>query len=141
MDWDAYFYDIANAVSARSPDPDTKHGCVIVDKERRVVSTGYNGPIKEFPNERVEYTRPQKYLWMIHAEDNAVTFARKDLSDTTAYITGHPCCNCFRRLVQAGVKRVVYGTRMSKCLDPDELRVCDTISKELGIELVNFIED
>ena len=141
MDWDKYFYDIAEAVSKRSPDPNTKHGCVLVDSDRRVVSTGYNGPVKGFPNDQVDYSRPNKYQWMIHAEDNAVIFAKRDLSGCTAYITGHPCCNCFRRLVQAGVKRVVYGTRMSKCLEPYEYKVCDRLSRELGIELLNIIDE
>ncbi len=138
MDWDNYFMNIAECVSQRSPDPSTKHGCVIVDQNNRVLSTGYNGPVKGFPNSKVDFTRPNKYVWMIHAEDNAVLFARCDLSGATAYITGHPCAQCFRRLVQAGVKRIVYGPKMSACLDEYEISVCDKISRELGIELLNL---
>jgi len=138
MDWDNYFMNIANCVSQRSPDPNTKHGCVIVDQNNRVLSTGYNGPVKGFPNSKVDFTRPNKYTWMIHAEDNAVLFARCDLSGATAYITGHPCAPCFRRLVQAGIKRIVYGSKMSACLNEYEFSVCDKISKELGIELLNL---
>ncbi|MFN7337838.1 MAG: cell division protein DedD, partial [bacterium] len=43
--WDEYFLSIAEMVSRRSPDPNTKHGCVIVDSGKRILSTGYNGPV------------------------------------------------------------------------------------------------
>ena len=133
MDWDQYFLKIADVVSQRSPDPNTKHGCVLVDKNNRVLSTGYNGPIHGLPHELIEWERPQKYLWMIHAEDNAVTFSKCDLTDSTAYITGRPCVSCFRRLVQAGVRRVVFGTREASCITEEEKRVTDLVVKNKNI--------
>ena len=139
MDWDTYFYDISKVVASRSPDPSTKHGCVIVDHNNRILSTGYNGPVKGFPNHLVPMTRPEKYKWMIHAEDNALAFARTDLSGCKAYITGHPCCECFRRLAQAGVTTIVYGMQQSKCILPEDYKVIDTIRKHLGIKLINII--
>ena len=140
MDWDLYFMQIADVVSKRSPDIHTKHGCVLVDANNRIISTGYNGPIKGLPNDIVPTNRPHKYLWMMHAEDNAVLFAKCDLEGTTAYITGHPCAACFRRIVQAGVKRVVYGMTMSSCIDSDDLKMCDTVARAMNIEMLN-IED
>ncbi|MHC4992639.1 MAG: hypothetical protein ACYTGC_16840 [Planctomycetota bacterium] len=38
--WDQYFLALAEQVSTRSPDPNTKHGCVLVAPDRRVISTG-----------------------------------------------------------------------------------------------------
>lgn len=140
MDWDTYYMTIAEVVSRRSPDPSTKHGCVIVNEDNQVVSTGYNGPLKGFPNEKVQYTRPEKYKWMIHAEQNAMIFAGKSLKGCTAYITGHPCCECFMHLVQSGIKKVVYGSRMSKCISQDDFRIIDTIRREMNIELINLID-
>tara|TARA_B100000686_G_C16401070_1_gene767330 strand:+ start:202 stop:684 length:483 start_codon:yes stop_codon:yes gene_type:complete len=141
MDWDSYFMRIAESISLRSSDPSTKHGCVIVDSKHSVVSTGYNGPVMGFPNDKVCYDRPEKYKWMIHAEQNAIIFAQRSLVGCTAYITGHPCCACFMHLVQSGVKRIVYGTRMSKCLDTSDFRVIDKVSKEMKIELINLLCD
>ena len=138
MDWDNYFMNMAECVSLRSPDPSTKHGCVIVDTNNRVLSTGYNGPVKGFPNNKIDFKRPQKYTWMIHAEDNAVLFAQCNLTNTTAYITGHPCASCFRRLVQAGTKKIVYGNKLSACIDEYEFKVCDEIAKNLSIKMVNM---
>ena len=140
MDWDDYFLDIAETVSTRSPDPNTKHGCVIVDKNNRVLSTGYNGPIQGLPNDMIEFERPNKYLWMIHAEDNAVTFSKCDLTGSTAYITGRPCVPCLRRLLQAGVTRIVNGDRESKCISIEERRVTDLIIQAKGIQWKNKSE-
>jgi dCMP deaminase len=134
--WDEYFLDLAEQVSRRSPDPSTKHGCVLVDRGRRVVSTGYNGPVSGLPNEMVPLGRPDKYDWFIHAEDNAVTFARCDLRGATAYITGAPCAACFRRLVQAGIRRIVQGGRHSTCISDRERAACRVMAEALGVEWV-----
>lgn len=136
MDWDRYFLNIAEAVSKRSPDPNTKHGCVLVDKNNRVLSTGYNGPIQGLPSELLEWERPQKYLWIIHAEDNAVTFSKCDLTDSTAYITGRPCIPCLRRLIQAGVARVVFGDREAKCISEEEKRVTELVVSAKNISYI-----
>jgi len=134
--WDRYFLDLAEQVSVRSPDPNTKHGCVIVDSDKRVISTGYNGPVAGLPNSIVPLTRPEKYDWFMHAEDNAVCFARCDLRGATAYITGEPCAACFRRLLQVGVRRIVYGDRVAKCITDAERAAVLTMAQSLGVEIV-----
>lgn len=134
--WDEYFLEIAEQVSRRSPDPNTKHGCVLVDRDNRVISTGYNGPVAGLPNEMVPLTRPEKYDWFIHAEDNAVAFSRCDLRGATAYVTGAPCAACMRRLLQVGVSRIVYGGRSSKCISESEQAACDRMAAALGVEVV-----
>ncbi len=136
--WDEYFLVIAEQVSRRSPDPNTHHGCVLVDSDNRVISTGYNGPVGGLPNEVVPLTRPEKYDWFIHAEDNAVAFARCDLRGSTAYVTGMPCAACFRRLLQVGVKRIVHAGRSSACISSPEEQACMTMAKLLGVELVEL---
>jgi dCMP deaminase len=139
--WDRYFLDIAEQVSRRSPDPNTRHGCVIVDAGNRVLSTGYNGPVSGLPHEIVHFERPDKYDWFIHAEDNAVAFARCDLRGTTAYITGTPCAACFRRLLQVGVRRIVQGERQSACLNDRERQACLQMARALGVEWVTITAD
>jgi len=135
-DWDEYFLAIAEQVSRRSPDPSTKHGCVLVDSGHRLISTGYNGPVAGLPNEMVPLERPAKYDWLIHAEDNAVAFARCDLRGATAYVTGPPCAGCFRRLLQVGVRRIVHGPRQSACISPPEAQACRAMADALGVEVV-----
>lgn len=134
--WDEYFLDLAEQVSRRSPDPHTQHGCVLVDTDRRVISTGYNGPVSGLPNETVAMERPAKYDWFIHAEDNAVAFARCDLRGATAYVTGTPCAACFRRLLQVGVRRIVQGERQAASLTDHERDACRRMADALGIEWI-----
>lgn len=136
--WDEYFLALAEQVSRRSPDPNTKHGCVLVDQDKRVISTGYNGPVSGLPNEMVPLTRPEKYNWFIHAEDNAVAFARCDLRGATAYVTGPPCAACFRRLLQVGVRRIVYASRQSACITPEETEACRKMAQALKVEIVEW---
>ena len=133
--WDEYFLVLAEQVSLRSPDRHTKHGCVLVDQDHRVISTGYNGPVSGVRNELVPLERPAKYSWFIHAEDNAVAFARCDLRGATAYITGVPCAACFRRLLQVGVRRIVYALRESQCITDQEKHACRRMAGELGVEV------
>ncbi len=120
LEWDDYFMQLAQLVSKRSPDPSTKHGCVLIDKDRRIISTGYNGPVSNINDMEIDWSRPAKYMWIIHAEENAVLFAKQSLKDCTAYVTGEPCAACFRRFCQIGVKRVVCGNVQSKCLNNEE---------------------
>jgi len=139
--WDNYFLAIAEQVSARSPDPNTKHGCVLVDTNKRILSTGYNGPVSGLPHHLVPTTRPDKYDWFIHAEDNAVAFARCDLRGATAYITGTPCAACFRRLLQVGVRRIVQGGRTSTCLTEREIQACKQMAETLQVSWETFSAD
>jgi dCMP deaminase len=123
--WDAWALALAEVVATRSPDPHTKHGCVILDANHRIVSAGYNGPISGVPHQAVPIVRPDKYLWYIHAEENAVLFSdRARLLGATAYVTGHPCAACLRRMIQCGIKRVVYGDRVSASETPAERDAC-----------------
>ena len=136
--WDEYFLVLAEQVSKRSPDPSTKHGCVLVDRDKRVVSTGYNGPVSGLPNEMVPLTRPEKYNWFIHAEDNAVAFARCDLRGATAYVTGQPCSACFRRLLQVGIRRIVFASRQSACITSEETDAIRKMAEALKVEVVEY---
>ena len=107
--WDEYFMNLAEAVSAKSKDPSSKMGCVIVDKNKRVVSLGYNGLIQGADESKMTLSeRPMKYYFAIHSEMNAVLFARQDLNGCTVYNRVATCDNCLKYCLQAGIKRFVY---------------------------------
>lgn len=139
--WDEYFLDLVKKVRTRSIDPSTKHGCYIVDSNHRVVSQGYNGPVQGIPDEIVELTRPEKYRYMIHSEQNAVVFAQQSLIGCTAYITGHPCTTCFNLLVQAGVSSIKYGNQNSQCVSKEDKDYCLKIAKSKGVQLIQIEND
>jgi dCMP deaminase len=130
--WDEYFLEVAEVVSTRSTCNRLKVGCVIV-KDNRIVSTGYNGSVHGLPHchDVGCLTNEQgRCIRTIHAEENAILHARRDeLIGATAYVTHEPCENCTKRLVQAGIKRVVF-------LNPYK----NKYNKEFnnGIEWVNY---
>lgn len=106
--WDSRFIDIAKEVSSWSKDPSTQVGCVIVNKDKQIVSTGYNGfpkGVSDAPDLYLD--RPTKYLKVLHAEVNAVLQSRENLEGSTVYVTHKPCSNCMSVLIQSGVGRVV----------------------------------
>ena len=115
--WDAYFMGLAILSAARSKDPSTKVGACIV-KDKRVLSLGYNGAPRSFPDNEVpntSYERDnivnQKNTFMVHAELNAILNYRGSLSDfkdSTIYVTIFPCHECAKALAQLDIKEIVY---------------------------------
>lgn len=106
--WNQYFMNIALVVSTRSPDPHTKVGVVIVDPYKRIVSTGYNGTPPGYPKSEEDWTRPNKYKMVSHAEINALLFAKCDLSGCSLYTTLHPCIDCLKAISASGIKEVYF---------------------------------
>jgi dCMP deaminase len=138
--WDDYFLGIAKLVSTRSRDESTKHGTVLV-KNRRILSTGVNGPLSNIDDSQVPQTRPDKYFWFIHSEINALLFCNEDLTGATAYITGQPCAKCFVALAQKNVSRIVYGDLMAKCISEEEISHINKMAKLKNVELVKIKND
>jgi dCMP deaminase len=109
--WDHYFLEICRTVSRRSKDPDTQLGAVIVGPAHEIRSTGYNSlprGIRDDVPERLE--RPTKYLWMEHAERNAIYNAARhgtSMEGCSLYVELLPCMDCARAIVQAGIREVV----------------------------------
>ena len=109
LEGDEYFMKIAEVVSLKSKDPVSKNGCVIVDPDRRVVSTGYNGMVRGADESKMTLSeRPMKYRFSVHSEINAILFAHRDLKDCTIYNLMATCDNCLKYCLQAGIKRFVY---------------------------------
>jgi dCMP deaminase len=109
--WDTRFMKIAMQVSTWSKDPSTRIGAVIV-KDRRIISTGYNGfPEGIEDNARLD-DRDIKYRYVIHAELNAILNAAKNgvqLEGSEIYVYGLPtCCDCAKAIIQSGIKKVFY---------------------------------
>ena len=112
MNWDEYFLEIADVVAKKSKDQSTKIGCVIVGPNNEIRSTGYNSfprGIRDSLPERHE--RPEKYLWIEHAERNAIYNAARcgtSLEGCRIYVRAIPCMDCARAIVQSGLVEVCY---------------------------------
>lgn len=141
ISWDEYFFNLSYLVSERSPDAQTKHGAVIVDEERRIISTGYNGFPSGGPDEIFPNIRPKKYPYIVHAEMNALISARCDLKNHHVYITGFPCKSCLLHLVASGIRKIFCGTRKHQ-EDQESLDVKAVICSLYGVEVyVHSSED
>lgn len=132
--WDEYFMKIAEAVAEKSKDPSSKMGCVIVDKNKRVVSLGYNGMIQGANEEKMTLSeRPMKYYFAIHSEMNAVIFAHQDLTGCTIYNRVATCENCLKYCLQAGIKRFVYNELRVKSYSTDPKKSMTNIETDEAI--------
>ncbi|MCW7753220.1 cytidine/deoxycytidylate deaminase family protein [Desulfobotulus sp. H1] len=118
--WDEYFMDITTLVARRSTCLRRAVGAIIV-KDKRVLSTGYNGAPsgvrhcgetgclreqRQVPSgERHELCRG------IHAEQNAIIQAARhgvSILGATLYCTTRPCSICARMLINAGIEKIYY---------------------------------
>lgn len=109
--------DMAFKMAERSKDPSTQVGAVIVDRDKNIVSTGYNGAARGVHDTPERYERPTKYGFVVHAEANAVfAAARRGVSteDGTIYVTHTPCSSCADAIIQAGITCVVIGPGLVK---------------------------
>ncbi len=137
--WDDYFMEMCNIVSKRSKDPSTQHGAVLVDEMHRVISTGYNGGCRKINDELIDWSRPNKYSYVLHAEENALwTAEKKYLDNCTIYVTGPPCSRCMLRLAHLGVSRIVYGSRSSRCVDEEDWKISKNIVELSNIKLESY---
>jgi len=133
--WKMYFMMLANIARTRSLDLNSKHGCVIVNKNNKIVSMGYNSFPSGFPDEKLPLTRPEKYAYMVHAEINAILATNDDLSNCTLYVTGYPCVNCLQAIVQKDIKHIVCFDYKSKMLNGTYPAVLRDMSKYGGIKI------
>lgn len=106
--WNNYFLEIAKIVASKSKDT-TKVGAVIVNEKKEIVSTGYNGFPKNFPEKEENWKKPLKYDYVIHAEANAILFAKTDITNCSIYVTLSPCHECAKLIANSGIKKVYYG--------------------------------
>ena len=140
---DEYFMEMAQLVSSRSTCLRRKVGAVIV-KDKRVLSTGYNGSPKgtkhceELGCIRVKMNVPSgtrhELCRGVHAEQNAVTQAAYfgvSVDGASIYTTTYPCSMCAKILINAGIREIIYSEGYS-----------DDLSKQLldeaGITLREF---
>lgn len=112
-----------------------KVGALVV-KNKMIISDGYNGTPSGFDNvceDATNVTHP----YVLHAEANAITKLARSSNNSegaTLYVTASPCIECSKLIIQAGIKRVVYG---------EHYRLEDglTLLKRAGIEVIYLNPD
>lgn len=145
MKWDKRFLNLAKEISTWSKDPSTQIGAVLVNDERRILATGYNGfPRGVWDSPDYYQDRETKYKYVVHAEMNAIynaTYNGISLKDSTLYVWGLPvCAECAKGVIQVGIKRVVMprGDYPERWIESFKKTL--SMFKETNIEWV-FIDD
>ena len=127
---------IAKVVSQRSHDIHTQHGCVITDRQNRILGLGYNGFPKGMDDKTLPTSRPEKYHWMIHAERNALSNCVIRPDNGIAYVTGQCCNDCIMALWQEGINEVcMANSHGTKLFDSTEKEKFDLFVKQTGIKI------
>ncbi|MDA3970372.1 MAG: cytidine/deoxycytidylate deaminase family protein [Desulfobulbaceae bacterium] len=143
--WQEYFLNITKLVAERSTCTRRKVGAILV-RDKRVISTGYNGvpagithcdavgclrdKLQVPSGERHELCRG------LHAEQNAIIQASThgvSIQGCTLYCTNMPCSICSKMLINAGIIKIYYGEGYTDLL-------ADEMLTEAGIEVVQITE-
>ncbi len=111
--WDEYFLRIADEVATRAT-CDRKHVGAVFVRDRIILATGYNGSVRGTPHcDDVGHMLEDGHcVRTVHAEQNAIAQAARNgarLDGATCYTTASPCFMCFKLIVNAGIRRVVFA--------------------------------
>ena len=136
--WHKYFSDICEKVSERGTCDRKQVGCVLV-KNKHILATGYNGAISgaEHCDEIGHLLEDNHCIRTVHAEINALAQCAKfgiACEEATAYINTFPCFDCFKALVNAGIKEIYYKDEYNSA---HKKQVLD-FSRQLQIKLVKL---
>ena len=124
-DWDQYFMDIALVAASRS-NCSRRHVAAVLVRDRRIISTGYNGTPRGVRNcsdggcPRCNSNTPSGHglgdCLCSHAEENSIVQAAYhgiSVKGSTLYTTYSPCLSCAKMIINAGIVEVVYNQRYS----------------------------
>lgn len=125
------------------------NAAVLVGAGNVILATGYNGPPPQLNDEFVPWNeRPDKYAFIIHADENALLFALSShggtpLIGSKMYLTAMPCTECTLRMIRAGVKKVIVPSchkpyKMDKFLVDRNRLIEAQLFPKLEIEVVPY---
>jgi len=134
-DWNTYFMNMAQAAATRST-CNRKHVGAVIVRDKSILSTGYNGSVRGMPHctDVGCDIENDHCVATVHAEANAIIQAAKHgvcIEGADIYVTASPCWNCFKLIVNSGIKRIFYGEfyRDEKSLE---------VAEQCGIELISM---
>jgi dCMP deaminase len=141
--WDDYFFEITRLVATRSTCLRRKVGALIV-KDKRILSTGYNGAPRGLPHclevgclrekSHVPHGERHELCRGIHAEQNAIIQAATSgisIEGAILYTTHHPCSLCIKMILNAAIQKVLYIEGY-----PDDL--AKSLAEEGSLEIVQY---
>ena len=134
--WRTRFCQMAALVGSWSKDPSTQVGAVITEGNR-IISVGFNGYPHGISDSADVESRDMKLLKTIHAEENAILFAQRDLSGCEIWVTHFPCPNCAAKIIQTGIKRVHCPEQSEDFLSrwQEKIKISEQMFEEAKVEV------
>jgi len=111
-----YFLRLASIVALRSTCERRQVGCVLVDKYKHIIGTGYNGVASgqphciesKCPGASYPSGKGLEKCEAIHAEQNAILQCKDVNAIVTCYVTVAPCITCTKLLMNTSCKEIVF---------------------------------
>lgn len=141
--WEAYFMDIAFLVARRSTCVRRDVGAIVV-KDKRILSTGYNGAPSGIKHcfetgclrEKLNIASGEHHELCrgIHAEQNAIIQAAYhgvSIKGASLFCTNLPCSICAKMIINAGISRICYASGYADSMSEEML-------KEAGIDIIKI---
>lgn len=131
-------YDVAEKYSC---DTSTKVGALIIHPDNYCISRGWNAFPRgvEVTEERLE--RPTKYLFTVHAEQNALLnalFMGVSVRDCYLFTTHYPCADCAKLIIQAGISHIFFAETIDKPMYDTHNAASSEMLSEAGVEVQKF---
>lgn len=148
--WDDYYMALSYFIASRSKDPSTQVGAIVTDQDNRPLGIGYNGAPQAINDREINWKRPDKYVFIEHAEINAMDhamFGVNSLQGCTIYVSAMPCPNCMRSIVKKKLRRVVFGKTLVNMLGEEVVLQTRDMARLGGVQLevhvgnLNWIRD
>lgn len=135
------FMEVAITAAKRSKDPVKQVGCCIVDSNKHIISTGYNGLPNGCSDDEFPWSKgnkdplENKHLYVVHAELNAILNCNGPIPEgSTLYVTLNPCNECAKAIIQSGIKNVIYKEKDNKT----KTIAADKMFKAAGVKVRMF---
>lgn len=135
-DWDSFFMGLALTVSKRSLDPHTQVGAVLIDEDNIIVGMGYNSFPRGLLDSALPTEAPEKYLYMVHAEMNALANCQSRPKGATLYVTLEPCNVCAMQLINSQIAKIRY--LLPRSSPGKEYLVSREILRKAGVDSRQF---
>lgn len=112
--WDDVWMGLARSLAGRTSCKRAGVGCLVVSQDNhRVLAIGYNGNYQMGPN-TCDTDEPGA-CGCLHAEENAlIKLDYGDPAGKKMYTTTSPCLMCAKRIINAGIREVIYETEYRK---------------------------
>jgi dCMP deaminase len=134
--WAERFLQMAELVASWSKDPSTQVGAVITE-HNRIVSLGFNGYPHGISDSAATDSRELKLLKTLHAEENAILYAKRDLRGCEIWVTHFPCPNCAAKIIQTGISAVHCPEQSEDFLSRwgDKVELSETMFTQAGVKV------